>query len=464
MELVKRRAMENPKYNRIQDEATLKDYLKEMCGVVIPDTQVCPNHSTPWRAFCDSYFALHPVVVWKASRGFGGKSFLMSLLGKTEAETIRADVNILGGSGEQSRRVLEHMRRFWDYVNAPRELLVGNVAREMRFVSGNMVTALMASQASVRGPHPQRLRVDEADEVKLAILNSAFGQTMSKPGIPAQTTISSTHQYADGTMTEMLRRAAKEGWPIHEWCWRETSAADGWLSQEEIVRKRSEVPESMWLTEYDLQEPAAGSRAILPNAVEAMFDRSLGEFDGEPNEYIEIEPPHPNGVYGTGADWARAQDWTIIPTIRFDVNPAKCVAWERTGRIEWPVMVAKFESRLHRYKGKSAHDATGIGDVIRSYLTNASTRDVVMVGRDRAELLTRYISACEHNEIVYPFIRFAYSEHKYASVEDVFGGGQSHHLPDSIAGGALGWSTHKMAGIKSTEERYQHPAKGLKSI
>lgn len=460
MELVRRKAMESPKFT-IDGEESLRTYLKEMCGVAIPDTQICTNHSTPWRAFCDSYFARHTVVIWKASRGFGGKSFMMALLGKTEAETIKADVNILGGSGEQSRRVLEHMRGFWDHPSAPRELLIGNVAREMRMTWGNKLMALMASQASVRGPHPQRLLVDEADEVKQEILDSSLGQTMSKPDIPAQTTISSTHQYADGTMTEVLRRAAKNGWPVHEWCWRETSEPHGWLPLDEIERKRSEVPESMWLTEYDLQEPSAGNRAILPSSVDAMFDRSLGEFEGNPNEYIEIEKPDPNGIYGTGADWARAQDWTIITTFRFDVNPARCVAWERTGRVEWPVMVAKFETRLKRYRGKSAHDATGIGDVIRGYLNNATTRDVVMVGRDRAELLTRYVSACEHNEIIYPFIRFAYSEHKYAGVEDVFGGGQNHHLPDSIAGGALCWSTHKAAGIKPQASARQ-PGQGMR--
>lgn len=445
----------------IRDEDTLRKYLLDACGVTIPDVQVCANHSTPWRAFCDSYFARHPVVVWKASRGFGGKSFLMSLLGKTEAETIKADVNILGGSGEQSRRVLEHMRRFWDYENAPREWLVGNVQREMRLTWGNQIMALMASQASVRGPHPQRLRVDEADEVKQEILDSALGQTMSKDGIPAQTTISSTHQYADATMTEVLRRAAKNGWPVHEWCWRETAEPHGWLALEEIERKKHEVPEGMWQTEYDLQEPAAESRAIQPHAVERMFDKSLGEFEGNANEYIEIEKPDPNGVYGTGTDWARAQDWTIIATYRFDVNPAKCVAWERTGRLDWPVMVAKFESRLQRYRGESAHDATGIGDVIRGYM-RVQARDVMMVGRDRAELLTRYITACEHDEIVYPFIQFAYSEHKYASVEDVFSGG-SHHLPDSIAGGALCWSTHKMAGVKETQKP-RHPLEGNSAI
>ena len=440
----------------IKDEKTLKDYIQLAYGVSIPDKQVCPDHSTPWRAFCDSYFAYHPVSVWKASRGFGGKSFTLAMLGKVMAETLKADVNILGGSGEQARRVLEHIQRFANSENAPRDLFESGVQREMRLVWGNTINALMASQASVRGPHPQKLLCDECDEMKLDILDAALGQTMSVEGIPAQTTLSSTHQYADGTMTDILRRAAKNGWVVHTWCWRETQEPHGWLSQEEIARKRNEIPEGMWRTEYDLQEPAAESRAIQPNAVEQMFDKSLGEFEGNPHEYIEIEPPDPKGVYATGADWARAHDWTVITTYRVDVNPAKCVAWERTGRLDWPVMVARYEDRLTRYKGNSSHDATGIGDVIQGYLREPS-RGMQMVGRDRAELLTRYIAACEHGEIVYPFIRFAYNEHKYASVEDVYSSGPSYHLPDSISAGALGWSVHRQAGVVQSIRIQQSP-------
>jgi len=446
----------------IRDEQTLKDYLLLAYGVTIPDRQICENHTTPWRAFCDSYFARYPVTVWKASRGFGGKSYTLSILGKVEAETLKADVNILGGSGEQARRVLDHMTRFWAAENAPRDLLIGGVQREMRLKWGNQIQALMASQASVRGPHPHRLRCDEVDEMKLPILDASFGQTLSTGSIPAQTTLSSTHQYADGTMTEVLRRAAKKGWPVYEWCWRETSQPHGWLPPEEVERKRHEVPEQMWRTEYDLQEPSPESRAIQPAAVERMFDRSLGEFEGAPHEYIEIEAPVATGVYGTGADWARAQDWTVIATYRFDVNPAMCVAWERTGRLDWPVMIGKFESRMQRYKGKAAHDATGIGDVVRGYM-RTTARDVMMVGRDRAELLSRYISACEHGEVVYPHIQFAYGEHKYASQEDVFSSGSTHHLPDSISAGALAWSTHRAAGIAQAKD-FEHPLRGNKTI
>lgn len=67
----------------IRKPETLKLFLKKAWGVSIPDVQVCPDHSTPWRAFRDAYFARHSMSVWHGSRGFAGKSFLLATLGLT---------------------------------------------------------------------------------------------------------------------------------------------------------------------------------------------------------------------------------------------------------------------------------------------------------------------------------------------------------------------------------------------
>jgi hypothetical protein len=129
-----------------QTDAELKQYLLKAFGVILPDTQVCPNHSTPFRAFADAYFARSTVSVWKASRGFGGKSYLLSLLGHCEADTLSADVTILGGSGEQSSRVLEYLQSWAGDEQ--------NTMRRTKYASGGRVTALMASTKSARGPAP----------------------------------------------------------------------------------------------------------------------------------------------------------------------------------------------------------------------------------------------------------------------------------------------------------------------
>ncbi len=438
----------------LRSEEELRLFVEKAFGVLIPDTKVCADHTTPWRAFADAYFARYPVAIWLASRGFGGKSYLLALLSLVEALTLKADVNLLGGSGVQARRVHDYMQGFWARESAPSYLLRGDpLTNESRFVFGNKVQALMASTKSVRGPHPQRLRVDEADEVDIALINAAQGQPMTARGVAVQTVFSSTHQYPDGTMTELLRRARERSWPVYRFCYHETVEPHGWLALSDVNAKRLEVPRSMWDAEYELQEPAPDSRAIAPEFIPAMFRPELGEYEGRIGEYIEIEPPFagekkvlPNGqvardengreiflqkkgTYSTGADWARKMDFTVSATLRTDVKPYRLVAFERTQREPWPVMAGKFDERLRRYGGIGVHDATGLGDVVSDMLA-AYAEAFLFVGRERTEAISGYIVAVERKEIVSPKIRFMEDEHRFASVDDCYGKG---HLPDSMA-------------------------------
>jgi hypothetical protein len=249
----------------ITTELALREFVRCAWGVTLPDHQCCPQHTTPWRAFADAYFARHPIVIWKGSRGFSGKSFTLALLGATEAATLGADVVVLGGSGAQSETVHSAMRRFWTHRSAPYQLLVSDpIMTETRFRAGNSVRALPASSKAVRGPHPQRLRGDEIDEMEIDILEAAMGQTMKRDGIRTQTVLCSTHQYVNGTMSSMLRRAQDRGWPVYEWCYRETMQPHGWLEPEEISRKQGEVSERMWDIEYELGRPTSLEDSCFP--------------------------------------------------------------------------------------------------------------------------------------------------------------------------------------------------------
>lgn len=160
----------------LRDEDSLRLFLLHAFGFEIPDKAVCPGHTSPWEAFCAAYFARERVAIWKASRGLGGKSLLLAMLGLTEALTLKCDVNVLGGSGEQSRRVHQYMQKAWEYPDAPRHLLASDPLKmETTLTWGNTIRALLASQTSTRGPHPVRLRLDEIDVMARDILDAALG-------------------------------------------------------------------------------------------------------------------------------------------------------------------------------------------------------------------------------------------------------------------------------------------------
>lgn len=409
-----------------KNDRELRSFLWVQFGVRLPDKQICANHSTPFRAFADAYFAHSGVTVWKASRGLGGKSYLLALLAHCEADTLDAEVTVLGGSGEQAQRVIEYLQKF----SGDEE----NTKRRTDYGGGGRVTALMASSKSARGPHPQRMRLDEVDEMELAIFDAAMGQPMSNHGVAKQTVMSSTHHYPDATFTEVLKRAKEKGWPIYEWCYKETSAEPhGWLGKDEIESKQAEVTASMWAAEYDLQEPSPEDRAILSDKVSECFQRLLGEREGKLNESLEFEQPEEGARYATGADWAKKQDFTVIDTLRVDCRPMRRVAWVRLGRMPWPEMIAKFDDRVNKYPGVACHDATGIGDVVGDYQA-VEAEGIVLTGQVRADIFTSYIAAIEKGTIVSPMIRYCEGEHRYCTNDDLRGAG---HPPDSFVAGAM---------------------------
>lgn len=448
--------------------------VRKLWGVEIPRVVVCDDHTAPFSVFADAFFARHPVIVVKASRGLAGKTFLMATLSLTETAILGASVSMLGGSLAQSKNGHEYTKAGWEHAGAPRYLLDSDPTQlETSLTNGGSIRVLAASTKSVRGPHPHKLRLDEADEMDKFVFESALGQPMESRGISPQTLISSTHHYPNKTFTYILEDLAPDrGWKVHEWCYRESMAGwrtvadepvDGWLSAAEVERTRATVPSAMWDIEYELGEPSIEGRAIDGEKVEALFDPDLGRFDGDVGQYIEIEEPDPDGVYVTGVDWAKKQDWTIIATFRTDVRPWRCVAWERLGRMPWPVMVRRYEERLRRFPPevddkrrilRTAHDATGVGGVVEDYLEYEQggwqPEPVTLVGQTRSDIFTDYIAGIENDALRYPMIGFAYDQHRYCTLDDLFRTGHQFHAPDSFVAGAMAWFCRSSTGPVGT--------------
>lgn len=426
----------------------LWDYLDIYLGVRIPRVQVCPNHVAPFTAFANAFFVHDPIAVWKASRGFGGKTMLLSLLGVTELILLGANIRLLGGSGDQSQNINDYMRgvnprtrgTFWDAPLAPRHLLQSSTRTEIRTKNGGYVKALMASQASVRGAHPSRLRLDEIDVMPLDIFDAAMGQTMSDRNVKAQTVASSTHQNPDGTMTEAIRRARENGWGYYEWCFAENLKPHGWLSQEMVDQKKREVPESMWLAEFVGQEPNPEGRVFSEDTLRGLFRPELGVFGGAPGEAVVVSEPSERRHY-LGADWGRKKDYTVLHVMEeVPRGPDTLAAWVRVTGGDWQPKIEQYNRWLSEYGGRGMHDETGIGDVIRESLMGDTRGFIFSKVKERDAMLSDYVLACESGEIAYPLIQPLYDAHRYLTHEELYG---HKHLPDELAAAALAWKAKK---------------------
>ncbi|CAB4148347.1 hypothetical protein UFOVP967_41 [uncultured Caudovirales phage] len=437
------------KYLPPRDKWELQYYLWNFFGIKVSAQKVCPDHQAPLDAIADAYFATNSVIVWKASRGFGGKTTMASGLALLELMS-GMDVAILGGSSLQSLRVHEATREGWEHethiggqvIKGPFKWALAKDPNriETRTIWGNSLRALAASTKSARGPHPQRLRMDEVDEMDIEILDAALGQTMSLGGHKSQTLLSSTHQYPQGTMTEILRRAEDKGWPVYTWCYKENSAPHGWLNPDDVERKRGEIQPAMWEVEYDMSAPKLDGVIFDPETINRFVDMRKTK-DDKQGVYYEFEAPRSYGKYVTSADWAKEHDQTIIITLRVDEKPYKVVAYERLQKLPWPMLVGRFEGRLNRFKGRGIHDSTGVGSVVEDIIVKPKGVDRVdghsLHSRsEKTVLYSNYILGVQKGEIITPNITSLVLEHKYLTPEQIFG---QKHTPDTVSAMALAY-------------------------
>lgn len=449
-----------------RDDDELYELVKSMWGITIPRNKVCEHHQAPFDAFATAFFAKEPQALVHGSRGLSGKTQLMSALGITQAVVWGADNNIVGGSENQAKNALEHMKRMWSYPGAPSYMKVHDGTERIELTNNSVIRPLTASQRSVRGPHPARLLLDEIDEMDEAILESAKGQPMPQKNwlgveIPAQTIMVSTLQYAEGTMVKEMRRFEEEGLPIFSWCYKDTAnPIDGWLSEDFILQKKREVSRERWRVEYDLGEPSIGNRAIDSASVEAMFSLPCPEPKRKTREHeeYEFEGVKSDRDYVISADWAQAVDFTEITVWDVTREPIRCVYRVRMNRLPYPKMVGVFNTLQKRYNDAAGiHDATGLGRVVSDML-EGRVRNFVMAGRERDNMLSEYVSAVERGQVRSPRMPTMYREHLFASVEDLYARGKDYHLPDSVCSAALAWKmvSHKFpvvnpVGLPKTE-------------
>ena len=431
--------------------------IQAMWGTRIPRTQVCPDHVAPFTAFADAYFgrnSLEPdspvqsISLWHGSRGLSGKSFMLSILGLTKTFLRGVDCNLLGGSFAQSTNIHEHMRQAMDYKNAPKYMIADDTSIKVVLTNGARIRPLTASQRTVRGPHPPLLLLDEIDEMDLPILDGALGQPMPQKNwlgeiVDPYTVMCSTWQNAQGTFTEIKRRAEEQGIPMYAWCYRESAnPVDGWLTQQTIDEKKSVISKEMWRVEYELGEPSIGNRAFDSEAVERVFClpfEPLAKKEAKDFEEYTFAEFERDGQYVIGADWAKEQDYTVISVLRIDRKPIELVYWMKVNRRPYPMMIGYFNEAMMRYNAQGEYDRTGLGNVVNDYIDQRA-HGFMMTGDKRSSMLSEFVSAFEQPGVfAFPKIPSAYIAAKYAQVGDLYSSSQMYHLPDEVCALALAY-------------------------
>lgn len=435
-----------------EDDHWLHWWIQYFFGLNFALRPCSPEHTAPFKIVADGYFGRHPVFIVKGSRGLAGKSLSFGVTGSLLAALKGYEINIFGGSGEQSKNVQKYLTGthpkmkglMWDHHRAPKHLIRQGTTTEARFKGGGVARALNASQTHARGGHPNKVICDEIDEMNFDLFESILGQPQ---GEEAGAIAGSTHQHETGTMTDAIDMADTMGWPVHEVCYKCNHVDNGgWLTDEMIALKRQTMTPETWRVEVELQEPNPEGRIFNAEHLEILFDPDWGEFPDEMGFEYEVIPPEAPGSYVHGADWGKKLHNTCLHTFReSDTGPDQLAAWAYMRRIDWPFVIGRYNERVRNYGGKARHDETGIGDVIGSFIDPSLDSEGIQFSQRMliASMFSGYVGACQAgDEITLPMIPRLYRVMSRLTNDQVYYGG---HPPDEFVAGALAYSLTKKA-------------------
>lgn len=252
-------------------------FMEEPIPAINNNENDCIEHALILDAIWDSYSESEDFSVWYAARGTG-KTYDLSFLSFIETIYKKGcGSTILGGSLEQAMRAVSYFNEFWDKGYFEKSMLVNRqmTARGFKTINGSWVKALAASPKSIRGEHPSKLRVDEADEVEKKLYDASLGQPKAKNGHKDNIIISSTLHNPFGLMSEILDSIVKIKGKLYKWCVNDVTEPFGFWTVEEVQRKKNQVPKAMWDSEYLCKRPRIGDTVFDWESVNRAYIRGI---------------------------------------------------------------------------------------------------------------------------------------------------------------------------------------------
>jgi len=265
------RLVEHYQTEGFTDPEELLDFVEAFWGLKIPRVKVCPEHNPPAEYVVAAFFEKVQNCVCWANRG-GGKTLNGALATWLDAIfKAGCETKILGGSLEQSQKMYAHIKE--RFATAPFiSLIKGEMLKTFTSMVGDgSIQILTASSKSVRGPHPQKLKLDEVDEMAPEIYEAALFIPQSAKGIKASIQIYSTMHKSFGLMNRVITEAHQSGYRIFKWCifdvmercqgrdcqvcplWEDCQGkakkADGFIRIEDAITKKRMVSKAAWDSE-----------------------------------------------------------------------------------------------------------------------------------------------------------------------------------------------------------------------
>jgi hypothetical protein len=210
--------VEHYRKHDFKDAGELLKFIQAFWGLKLPRAKVCPEHTPPAEYVTAAFFEeVQNCVCW-ANRG-GGKTLNGAMV--TWLDSVfkpGCETKILGGSLEQSQKMYSHIQERFA-TSSFTHLVQGEMLKTFtKMAGGGSIQILTASSKSVRGPHPQKLKLDEVDEIDPELYEAALFIPQTARKIQASIQIYSTMHKAYGLMNRVITEAAESGFRIFKWC------------------------------------------------------------------------------------------------------------------------------------------------------------------------------------------------------------------------------------------------------
>lgn len=222
--------------NAPKTDDELYEFIDLAYDVRLPRKVIEPGHRTPFQFVADLFFERVKNVVAFASRN-GGKTYAVALLNHLDMVfKPSCEIASAGAVRDQADKCYRYYqsfleldwfkdlnRRFEEITGKPLLPKDGSIKSKTQFnpdklhQHGSLMEIITGTEKGLRGPHPNKARIDEVDLVEWSVLQTALSMARSSGEIRGQNVFTSTRQLQDGSMQRLLDEASAKGLEIYEW-------------------------------------------------------------------------------------------------------------------------------------------------------------------------------------------------------------------------------------------------------
>jgi hypothetical protein len=212
----------------------LHEFIRLALGVTLPRKIITPGHKTAFHFISDLYFERVKSALGFANRA-GGKTFgvailnFLDLLFKPGCEIASA-----GATLDQANKCYGYLQGFLELPwftkfcdiyqeKTGKRFLVKEIQACTELANGAKAQIITGTDKGLRGPHPNKARIDEIDLIEWDTFMTGMSMAQSRQDedgnvlIRGQNTFTSTRQVPNGTMQRLIDEAKQKGIEIYQW-------------------------------------------------------------------------------------------------------------------------------------------------------------------------------------------------------------------------------------------------------